>query len=131
MSSGRKGRFSAAREDASILAAAALGVLLIAMAAFRAVPGVFSVDGLTYQAMIDAFVRNGSLFVENGYDDHPSPALTLPIIWLADAMIEKGTAGGAEPAFGIDHGKEFYRKAPPGDAGAGAGAGDSDGDGEQ
>ncbi len=46
------------------------------------------------------------------------------MIWLADAMIEKGTAGGAKSAFGIDHGKEFYRMAPPG----GAGAGDRDGE---
>jgi hypothetical protein len=49
--------------------------------------------------------------------------LTLPMIWLVDAMIEKGMVGGAKSAFGIDHGKEIYRMAPPGGAG--------DGDGEQ
>jgi hypothetical protein len=74
VSSSRKGRISAVRGDASVLAAAAAVILWIAMAAFWAVPGVFSVDGLTYQAMIDAFARNGSLFVENGYDYNPSPA---------------------------------------------------------
>lgn len=101
MSSGRKGRIGAV--DASVLAAAATGVLWVAMAAFWAAPGVFSVDGLTYQAMIDAFARNGSLFVENGYDYHPSPALTLELMVVSGDRLAPQYPGGwgilAAPAY--------------------------------
>jgi hypothetical protein len=73
------------------------------MAAFWAVPGVFSVDGLTYQAMIDAFARNASLFVENGYDYHPSPALTLELLVVSDDRLAPQYPGGwgilAAPAY--------------------------------
>ena len=102
MSSGGKWRQFAAW-DGYLLVAGAVGIGWIALAAFWAVPGVFSVDGLTYQAMIDAFARNGSLFVENGYDYHPSPALTLEMMVVSGDRLAPQYPGGwgilAAPAY--------------------------------
>ncbi len=68
LSSGGKWGIGAAQWDARAFAAMAVGVFWVVLGAVWAVPGVFGGDELLYQAMADAFARNGSLFVENGYD---------------------------------------------------------------
>ncbi len=89
--------------DARVYAVVAIGVLWVVLAAFWAVPGVFSVDGLTYQAMIDAFARNRSLFVENGYDFYPSAALTVENMVVSGGRLAPQYPGGwgilAAPAY--------------------------------
>jgi 4-amino-4-deoxy-L-arabinose transferase-like glycosyltransferase len=80
-----------------------VGVLWVALAAFWSVPGVFGGDGRIYQAMTDAFVRTGSLFVENGYDFYPSQALAMEIMVVSGDRLAPQYPGGwgilAAPAY--------------------------------
>ena len=103
LSSGRKRGIAAVRGDARTYAVAAVGVLWVVLAAFWAVPGVFGGDGLIYQAMSDAFVRNGSLFVENGYDFYPSAALAAENMVVSGGRLAPQYPGGwgilAAPAY--------------------------------
>lgn len=84
-------------------AVATVGLGWVFMAAFWAPPGVLNVDGVIYRAMIDAFLRNGSLFVENGYDFYPSPDLMLEYLVVSGDKLAPQYPGGwgilAAPAY--------------------------------
>lgn len=103
LSGGRKWRIGAVRVDAGACVVAAVGLVWVALAAFWAVPGVFGGDGLIYRAMIDAFARDGSLFVGNGYAEYPSPALTLELLVVSGDRLAPQYPGGwgilAAPAY--------------------------------
>lgn len=85
------------------VALALVGLGWIALAAFWAAPGVFIVDGFVYQAMIDAFARNASLFVDNGLGDFGAEALTLHQMREAGNQLAPQYPGGwgiiASPAY--------------------------------
>ncbi|MHA1528175.1 MAG: glycosyltransferase family 39 protein [Alphaproteobacteria bacterium] len=89
--------------DTRACIAAAVGVFWVVLAAFWAIPGVFGGDGLIYRAMIDAFLRNGSLLVENGYDFYPSPALAPVNMVVSGGRLVPQYPGGwgilAAPAY--------------------------------
>lgn len=96
-------RLASASWRASELVVVAVGVGWILMAAFWAPPGVLNVDGVIYRAMLDAFVRSGSLFVENGYDFYPSPDLQLEYLVVSGDKLAPQYPGGwgilAAPAY--------------------------------
>lgn len=96
-------RPSSVRWGAGEAALALVGLAWIALAAFWAAPGVFTVDGFTYLAMIDAFARDGSLFVENGMAAYDAEALSLYLMQDAGGRIAPQYPGGwgilAAPAY--------------------------------
>jgi hypothetical protein len=64
---------------------------------------VFIIDGFVYQAMIDAFARQGSLFVSNGFEEHGTEALQLPLMRDVGGRLAPQYPGGwgiiAAPAY--------------------------------
>jgi hypothetical protein len=68
---------AAARQPAKVLVLIAVAVLWVAFAAIAATPHALVSDEVFYQAMLDALTRQGSLFLENGYDEFPSPSLLV------------------------------------------------------
>ncbi len=85
---------SAGRRGATELAVGLVALAWIALATLWAAPGVFTVDGFTYRAMIDAFARQGSLFVENGMAAYDSEALTLYFLREVDGRLAPQYPGG-------------------------------------
>ena len=61
--------------EPGIIAIMAISAVWIVLALVLVAPAGFSLDDFIYQAMIDAFAKNGSLFVENGYAEHRVDAL--------------------------------------------------------
>lgn len=96
-------RPAALRPGIGGIAIAFLGFGWVALAALWAVPGVFSLDGFVYHAMIDAFARNGSLFVDNGLGTYDSSALNLSLMREAGDRLAPQYPGGwgilAAPAY--------------------------------
>lgn len=96
-------RPAAMRPGIGEIAIGLLGLAWVMIAAVWAVPGVFSLDGFVYHAMIDAFARNGSLFVENGLDSYDSSALRLSLMRDAGDRLAPQYPGGwgilASPAY--------------------------------
>lgn len=84
---------------------ALVGFAWIALAAFWAAPAILYVDGLLYQGMIDAVVRNGSLFIGNGYPEYRSEALILTFTHPSEAGLAPQYPGGwgilAAPAYAL------------------------------
>lgn len=103
MSETTEQRLSSARWTRGEAIVALVGVVWVAVAAFWAVPGVLTIDGFVYQAMIDAFARNGSLFIGNGYEEYGSEALALPLSPIVDGRLAPQYPGGwgilAAPAY--------------------------------
>lgn len=87
-------RPSTARWGAGEAVVALLGLAWIGLAAFWAVPAYLGPDGLIYTAMLDAFARHGSLFVENGYQIYGSEALTLGLTHPAQQGLAPQYPGG-------------------------------------
>jgi len=85
------------------LVVALIGLGWIVVAALWAVPGVFIIDGFVYQAMIDAFARNGSFLVTNGYTEYLNGALQLNLMRVVDGQLVPQYPGGwgilAAPAY--------------------------------
>ena len=59
---------------------AAISAIWLLLGLFWAETGNFVMDSMVYRAMVDAFVRDGSLFVENGYATYKSPSLGLHLL---------------------------------------------------
>ena len=96
-------RATAVRWGAGEIAVALVGLSWVVLAAVWAVPGVLIIDGFVYHAMIDAFARNGSLFVENGLSEYDSSALKLFLMRDVEGQLAPQYPGGwgilAAPAY--------------------------------
>ena len=71
-----------------------VALIWILLAAFWAAPASFTEDGFIYQAMLDAFARNGSLFLDNGYEEYGSEALALNYVQIAEGRLAPQYPGG-------------------------------------
>ncbi len=85
------------------IAVVLVGAIWILLAATWAIPAVLTIDGFVYHAMVDAFARNGSLFVENGLGEYGSSALRLSLMRDAGGQLAPQYPGGwgivAAPAY--------------------------------
>ncbi len=96
-------RLATAGWSIGVFAIALVGFGWVVFAAFWAAPGVHNIDGLVYHAMIDAFARQGSLFVSNGYEEHGTEALKIFLMRDAGGRLAPQYPGGwgivAAPAY--------------------------------
>lgn len=96
-------RETAARQPAKVLVLIAVAVLWVAFAATAATPHALVSDEVFYQAMLDALTRQGTLFLENGYDEFPSPSLLVRYLIPTEAGLApqypSGYAVLAAPAY--------------------------------
>ena len=103
MSEATEQRLSSARWTRGEIGVALIGLVWVATAAFWAVPSVLIIDGFVYHAMIDAFARDGSLFVTNGYGEYGSEALVLHQLVPVNGRLAPQYPGGfgivAAPAY--------------------------------
>lgn len=96
-------RAATSRRGAAEISVALVGIAWIVLAAFWAAEGVLGVDSLIHLAMVDAFARDGSFVMENGFGAHRSPNLVLEnVTVIGDRLVPQypgGWAIAAAPAY--------------------------------
>ena len=80
-----------------------IGIAWIISAMVTAQPAPYTIDGFVYYAMIDAFARDGSLLIENGFETYRSAALAPALVNVVDGQLVSQYPGGwgmlAAPAY--------------------------------
>ena len=96
-------RGAAVRWGAGEMGVALVGIAWVVLAAFWATEGVLGVDSLIHLAMVDAFAREGSFVMENGFGAYRSPNLVLENITVVGDRLVPQYPGGwaimAAPAY--------------------------------